>query len=93
MAHNLCGDILEHPDLLGSQRDDRSHNDALAGMDAERIKILHRHNRETEVRSITDHLKLDFFPTLERLFNQDLTRIGQRAFAMSTEFLVIGADA
>ena len=53
----------------------RCHNNALAGMDTQRIKVLHITDSNTVVKTVSYNFILNLFPSFERLFNKYLARI------------------
>ena len=93
MANHTGGDVLEHLNLLGSERHDRSHDDRLACMYAKRIEVFHRYHGETVVVGIADNLELNLLPSLERLLDKNLLGVSESAFAMLNKLLVVVADA
>jgi len=50
----------------------RSDHDTLAGMDAERVEVLHVADRDAVVETVAHHLVLYLLPALERLLDQYL---------------------
>ena len=46
-------------------------------MDSQGIKILHVTDRDAVVEAVPDHLVLHLFPSFQRLFHQDLGRVGE----------------
>ena len=49
-----------------------SNHDALSGMDAQRIEILHIADSDAIVVAISNDLVFDFLPTFQVLFDQNL---------------------
>ena len=62
----------EHLVFLVGERDRRSDDDAVAGVHADRIEVLHRADRDRVAEAVADHLKFDFLPARDALFNEDL---------------------
>ncbi len=91
VAYHACGYILKHLDLLLAERYYRGHYDALAGVDAQRVEILHGNHGEAEVRRVAYHLELDLFPAFERFLHENLARIGQGTLAVFHELFVVVA--
>ena len=93
VADDFFGEFLQHRELAFVQRAGRRHDDALAGVDAQRVEVLHAGYREAVVVAVADHLELDLFPAFERFFDQNLLGIGERTFAQRPEFVGRPADA
>ena len=75
MADNLDGEFAQQVDVVVVQGLARCHHDALSGMYAQRVKVLHVADRDAVVVAVANHLELDLLPTLERLLYQHLGRI------------------
>ena len=59
---------------------DRGHDDRVAGVDAERIDVLHRAHRDARVVGVAHHLVLDLLPADEAALDHDLAdRAGTQA--------------
>ena len=67
MAHNACGNIFKHFNLLFGKRYNWGNHYRFAGMDSKRVEILHRYNGEAMVVCITYHFEFNFFPAFQRL--------------------------
>ena len=84
--------FLKHLHLFVAQRAGGSHHDGLTGVDAQRVEVLHACHGETVVVGIADYLELDFFPTFQGFFYQDLLGKGERAFGKFNEGFFVRAD-
>ncbi len=93
MADRASCNILQLGDLLFGERDDRCHNNTFAGMDTQRVEVLHRHHGEAVVVTVADHLKLNLLPPFQALLNQYLAGEGEGTLAKLHELLLIGTDA
>ena len=49
----------------------RGDNDTIAGVYADRIEIFHGADGDDVALAVTDHLKLDFFPAADALFDPE----------------------
>jgi len=86
----------ERPQLviLGvGQRLGRCDHDALAGVDAQRVEVLHVADGDAVVEPVPHHLVFHFLPTLERLLHQDLRRVGERPLGAGGQLRRVGAEA
>ena len=61
-------------------------------MNAQRIKILHACHCKAVIVRIADHLKLNLFPALQRLFYQNLFRESKRTFGQFQKLFFIGTN-
>ncbi len=61
-------------------------------MDAQRVEVFHAGHCKAVVVGITNHLKLDFFPTFQRFFYQNLLRESERTFSQFQEFFFVSTD-
>ena len=93
VADHLFGKFLQQGQFLVVQRTGRGHHNALAGVDSQRIEVLHTGHREAVVVLIADHFEFDLLPSLQRLLDQYLLRIGERAFAQRPELIEVAAYA
>ena len=89
----LDGDVLQHLHLLILQRTGRRNDDALAGMDAEGVEVLHRSDGEAVVVGIADALELYLLPSLQAFLHEHLWRKGEGTLCYLLESLLVGADA
>ena len=92
MADTFSWKFLQHFQFLVIQWASRSYHDRFAGMNTQRVKVFHACYRKTVVIRITDHLKLNFFPSFQRLFHQNLFRESKWALSQFEEFLFIGTN-
>ena len=93
MAHNLDGKLTEIVVFLVGESLRRSHHDTLAGVDSERVEILHVADSDTVVITVPYHLVLNLFPTFEGFFHKDLRREREGLLAGGLEFLLVVAEA
>ena len=84
--------FLQHFQLFVVQWTSRSYYDRFTGMNAQRIKILHACHCKAVIVRIADHLKLNLFPALQRLFYQNLFRESKRTFGQFQELFFIGTN-
>ena len=63
----------KHLILFVRQSNRRSNNNAVAGMNTNRVHILHRTNGDDVAFAVTNDLKLNLLPTGNTFFNQDLS--------------------
>ena len=70
----------------------RGHNDALAGMDAQRVEVFHIADRDAVVVAVAHDLVFDLFPAFQRLFDQNLRRVRKRFVRQRVQFLVVVAE-
>ena len=92
MAHTLDGNVLKHGNLILAQSAGRCHNDALAGVDAQGVEVLHACHGEAVVVGIADYLKLYLFPALQALFHEHLGSEGEGTLGNLLEHLLVLAD-
>ena len=75
------------------QRLRRGDDDALAGVDAQRVEVLHVADRDAVVVAVAHDLVLDLLPALERLFDEYLRRVRERLVRQRVQLLVVVAEA
>ena len=75
VSDDAYGDGTELMVLAVGERLRRSHDQTLARMYSERVKVLHVADRDTVVIAVAHDLVLDLLPTLERLLNKYLRRV------------------
>ena len=85
----------EHLVLFVGKRDTRRDDDTVPGMDAHRIEVLHRADRDDIARGIPHHFKLDFFPARDGFLHQHLGDRGkpEPVFRNLAQLLLIINDA
>ena len=71
----------------------RSDHDALSGVDAERVEVLHVTDRDAVVVAVADHLVFDFLPALEALLDQDLRGEGEGLLRQLRQLRLIVAES
>ena len=72
VAYDPQGGGPEHLVLLVGERLTRRHDDRIAGMDADRIEILHAAYRDAVVLGVPDHFKFDLFPACDAPIKENL---------------------
>ena len=92
MSDAADSDFLEHLHLGVGQGAGRSHDYGFAGMDAERVEVLHAGHGETVVVRIPDDLELNLLPALEALLDKDLRGEGEGRLGYLPETLLVLAD-
>ena len=70
-----------------------SHHDALAGMNAQRVEVLHVANGNAVVIAVAHDFVLNFFPTLETLLHEHLRREGEGLLNNRVELFLVVAEA
>ena len=93
MAHTLDSQLLQHLHLVVTQRAGRSNHDGLTRMNAQRIEVLHRGNREAVVVGIADNLELYLLPALQALLDQYLRSKGECTLGNLLERLFVRTHA
>ena len=93
MANDLDGESAQLMVLGIGERLRGSHNDRLTGMDAQRVEVFHITNGDTVVETVTHHLILYLFPSLQRLLYQHLWREGESLLSLCQQLLLIVAEA
>ena len=74
MPDDVDGGLPEKMVFVVGERLRRGDDDALAGMDPERVHILHVADGDTVVKAVADHFVFNFLPAPEGLFHQHLGR-------------------
>ena len=77
LLNDVDGSGTEHLVLPVGQRHSRSNYDAVTGVYANRIKVLHGADSDHIALSVPDHLKLNFLPAADALFDQHLGNGGK----------------
>ncbi len=68
------------------------YNDTLAGVDAERVEVLHVADGDTVVVAVAHNFVLNFLPALERFLNEHLGRERESFFYQRNKFVVVVAE-
>ena len=71
----------------------RSDNDRLAGMNAQRVEILHVADRDTVIETVAHHFIFHFLPAFQALFHQHLGRERKRFLCQHVQFVLVIAKA
>ena len=93
MAHDLDGEFAQIVVVLVRQGLRGSHHDRFAGVDAERIEILHVADRYAVVEAVADHFVFHFLPSFERFLHQHLWRERQSFFCQLDQLSLVVAEA
>ena len=93
MADDADGKLTQFMVFLVCQRLGRSNHDGLAGVDTQRVEVLHVADRDTVVVTVTHHFILDFLPTAERFLHQYLGRERESLLYQYVQFFLIVAEA
>ena len=70
-----------------------SHHDALAGMDAQRVEVLHVTDGDAVVIAVAHHLVFYLLPSFQRLLHKHLRREGEGLFAQHIQLGLVIAEA
>ena len=93
MPHNLNRNLAEKVEFVIGKRLRRGDHDALAGMDAERVEILHVADRYAVVGTVPDNLVFDFLPAAQRLLDEHLRGERERLAGNFLELLLVIAES
>ena len=93
VAYDFYGKFAQIMVILVGKSLRRSHNDRFAGVDSERIEILHVADGYTVVETVTDNFIFYLFPALERFLYQHLRREGECFFRQFPQFLRVVAES
>ena len=93
MAHDADGDLAELVVLVVGQCLRGSDDDALPGVDAEGVEVLHIADRDAVVVAVTDDLVLNLLPALEALLDEHLRGEGEGLAAELIQLLLVVAEA
>ncbi len=74
MPNNLDRGSAEHMILLIAQCLTGRNDDAIPGMNAKGVEVLHVADSDAVILAISHHLVLHLFPAFQRLLDQDLRR-------------------
>ena len=95
-ADHLEGAVAQELVLLVRQGLARGDDDRVAGVDADRVDVLHRADGDGGVVGVAHDLELDFLVALDALFDEDLVDRGQGegvAHVVAQFLLVVGKAA
>ena len=93
MADNTDRERTEFMIFGVRQRLRGRNNDGLAGMDAQRVEILHVTNGDTVVVPVAHDLIFDLFPSLQGLLYQHLRREREGFLRKGIQLLLVVAEA
>ena len=75
------------------QRLRRSNDYRLAGVNAQRVEVLHVAHRYTVIVTVAHNLILYLFPAFQALLNKHLWREGKRFLCQFVEFFFVVAES
>ena len=78
VAHDADRHVAQQVVLVVVERLRRRHDDRVAGVNAERVKVLHVAHSHAVVGRVAHDLVLELLPAAQRLLDEDLRRHGQR---------------
>ena len=93
VAHDVNRYLAQEVELLVGQRLRRGDHDALAGMDAERVEILHVADGYAVVVAVAHDLVFDFLPAPQRLLHEHLRGERERLAGDCVKLLLVLAEA
>ena len=79
MAYDVYGNPAQPVIFVVAERLRRRHYNAFAGMDAQRIQVLHIADGDAVVIAVAHNLVLYLLPSLEGFFYKDLRRVCESA--------------
>ena len=74
VADNPDGKLAQEVVVIVGQGLGRSHDDALSGVDSERVEVLHVADSDTVVIAVADNFIFNLLPAFKRLFHKHLRR-------------------
>ena len=77
MPDNVDGGLPQEMVFVVGEGLRRGDDDALAGVDPERVHVLHVADRDAVVEAVADHLVFDFLPPAQGFLHKDLRREGK----------------
>ena len=77
MPDNVDGGLPQEMVFVVGEGLRRGDDDAFAGMDPERVHVLHVADRDAVVEAVADHLVFDFLPPTQGFLHKDLRREGK----------------
>ena len=93
MAHDVDGYLAQEVELLVGKGLRRGHHDALAGMYAERVEVLHVADCDAVVVAVAHDLVFDFLPSAQGLLDQHLGREGEGLAGQGFKLLLVLAES
>ena len=93
MTHDADGEFAEFVVLCIRQSLRGSDDDALAGVDAERVKVLHVADGDAVVKAVAHHLIFHLFPAFQTFLNQNLRREGEGFFCQTIQLFFVVAES
>ena len=69
---DVDGRSAEHLIFFIGKRDRRGDDDAVAGVDADRVEVFHGADRDDVALAVANNLELNLLPARNALFNEDL---------------------
>ena len=91
LRDDVDGSGSQHLIFSVGQGNCRSDNDAVAGMNADRVEVFHGADGNDVALAVTNNFKFNFFPAADTLFNQNLCDWGepQTVFADVTQHFFV----
>ena len=93
MTHNLDGFLAEEMVFVVGEGLAGGHHDALAGVDAQRVEILHVADGDAVVIAVAHHLVLNLLPAAQGLLDQHLRGEGEGLAGDGLELLLVFAES
>ena len=93
MADNLDGQFAELVVIAVGECLRWCHDDALTGMDAQRVEVFHVADRDAIIETVAHYFVFHLLPSLQTLLYENLRREGEGLIAYGDEFLLIVAES
>ena len=93
VANDANGEFAQFVILAIGECLRRSHHDALAGVNAQRVEVFHIADGDAIVETVAHHLIFHLFPALEALLHEHLRRERECFFGNDIEFVLIVAKS
>ena len=93
MAHYVDCSLSEEVEFLVGKGLGRGDHNALPGMDAERVEILHIADRDAVVVAVAHHFIFDFFPAAQGFLHEHLRREGKGLGGYGAQLFLVLAEA
>ena len=93
MPDNVDGGLPQEMVFVVGEGLRRSDDDALAGMDPERVHVLHVADRDAVVEAVADHLVFDFLPPAQGFLHEHLGREGESLGGDGVQLDLVLAEA